>query len=215
MAKKHKKSSKKSSRGRSADRGGLSDMQDLWESREGWSGGEGTWKPPADEGYEATITDAIITKSKAGDRYVVYTHQMTSGEFKGKEFQDWQRLESQEGLNYIEGRLADLGIKTSDDINELGESLEAACGMEIRFDVYYKDEFFNMTAVEPLEGQPKKGKGKKEAAEEEDESTYTKKQIKAMDDDEMDALAEELGYDPDDYDTYEELADALIDDLGL
>ena len=74
-----------------------------------------------------------------------------------------------------------------------------------------------MAGVEPLEEQPKgsKGKKKEEEPEELEEAEYTKKDIKKMDNDQLSELADEQGLDPDDYETWEDLADAIIDELAL
>jgi len=189
--------------------GPLSDLQSLWENREPWTGEGGAWHPPEGE-YEGRIGTVIQTVSRAGagNRQIDWPFTITEGEFEDKEFHDYQTLLTQENLNYVEGRLKTLGIDTPTDINDIGGALEEADGLPVRFRIWYNKEYFNLRIEDVLMED-----GKSRGNENEDDNgddTYTKKEIKAMDEDEKEALARENGLDPDEY-TWEELDDELIE----
>lgn len=217
MPKKSKKKSKKARRspGRSAPDAGFSDLQALWESAEEWTPGAPRWTPPEDQGYEGLIINVESRLSREKDRYIIWSVQITKGEHKGKEFEDWQRIENQEGLNYLKGRFATLGIAYPDDMDKLGEPMEEACGVGIRFHTWYRgedDEYFNMGIDEVLEGgAPVK---EKETSTEE-ESEYSKRDIRKMSEKQLDKLCEEYGLDSNDYEEWDDVKDALIVEMGL
>lgn len=209
MAKRSKKK-KAARRTTGSSRGGLSHLQKRWEGSEPWSGGGG-WNPP--EGtHEAIIGSAIISKSQKGNEQIDWPFVMAGDKFEGKEFHDYQQLDAHENsLNYVNGRLSTLGINVPDDINDLGDALEAAEGLRVRFTCWQDDEFFNMRIDDVLE----EGSDDSPAEDKPAEATYTKKQIKAMGEDELSELADEQGLNPDDYNTWDLLADEIIDELGL
>ena len=190
---KKKKSSTKESRS-------LSRFQQSWEGREAWSGGG--WKPPIANDQVARIVTSIITTSQAGDEQVDWTFVMVEPEaLEGKEFHDYQQFDPPQKLNYIEGRLAVLGVKADDDINKLGEALQEADGLLVRFDCY-NEEFHNIRITDVLEEDGSDDETK--------EPELTAKQVKDMSEDELTALAADHNLSPDDYATWEDLAEEII-----
>ena len=205
MAKKMKKA-KKVNRGRSGVAGRLGNAQDSWESSEARSFGA----PLPDGQYEGIIEAALIEESRNGRLQVRWDLLVTEGDCEGRQVRKYNGLETKDNMDWFKGDLQTLNLDVPDDITNLGDTLEAASGMAIRFQVRTRDEFTNIDFIEPLEG----GGDKKEKAEP-DEAEYTKKDIKKMTEKQLTALADEQGLDPDDFDEWDDLADALIEELGL
>lgn len=129
------------------------------------------------------------------------------GEYEDKEQQARFDLSTQIGVNIFLGELDTLEIDKPDNLRDAGDALSEMDGLAVRFWVSEpKDEFppkvrFNEKLESTNGGRP-------ETASVE----YTKKDIKAMSEDELTALAKENNLNPDDY-SWEELEEKLIEEL--
>jgi len=213
MAKKMKK--KKATSRRSS--GGTSSIDQMFAAGEP---AEGFFNLPGNKVYDGFIKpeSAIIElKVRGGDDYRArYTAVVTSPEeFKDKEQVARFDLSTQIGVNIFLGELETLELGKPGSLREAAEMLPEMDNVPIRFWVSEpRDE--NPPKVRINERLEEGNRGKDEDEDEEEEEVeYTKKQIKAMSDKELDELADECGLDPDDYETYPELAEALIEELEL
>jgi len=207
MAKRAKKKLKKTARRASGGVSGrLGESQDDWEGAEPRSFGA----PLPDGQYEGIIENAIIEESRNGRLQARWDLLVTEGDCEGRQIRKYNGLETKDNLAWFKGDLETLDLTVPDDFTDIGDTLEEACGMGIRFQVRSRDEFTNIDFIEPLETTSKKDKKKEEEPE---EPSYTKAQVKKMDEDELTAAAKEFGLDPDDYDEWDDLADAIIDEL--
>jgi len=147
-------------------------------------------------------------------------------EFEGRTQVKRSDLSTQIGVNIFLGELETLEFDQPASLEEASELLAETDNIPVRFwvgpqnDEYPPKVRFN----ERLEGEG----GREDEAEdesedetedesEEEESEYTKKDIKKMDEEALTQLIEDeaLDIDPDDYDTWPEVATACIEELGL
>jgi hypothetical protein len=194
---------------------GLSGLQKFFDHSESWSGGG---YKPEDGIHECTIENAVIGTSRNGRAQIDWTFLMTGEGVEGKQFHDYQGLETQENVNFVRGRIETLGIEWPDDPNSLGNALEQACGLAVRIQVRTNQEFTNVTVIDVLEAGSTAGDdaGTTEEAPEAGDS-YTKADIKKLakaESSELEDIARSLEIDPDEYD-WDELADAVIGMLDL
>jgi hypothetical protein len=201
MAKKSKKKGKKTSK--KSKGSALSDVQDIWESAEARTGGV----PLEDGTYTGVIENALIEKSRNGRLQVRWDLLVTEGDSEGRQIRKYEGLETEENLGWFKGDLETLEVDVPEDINDLGDALEAACGLAIVFRVKSKDDFVNVYFNELVEG------GGEEDNDSGDEDEVTAADVKKMSKDDLNELAEEYGLDPDDYDTKKELVEAVIEEL--
>lgn len=205
MAKKTKKSSKRS--GRRGD----SLATRLAAAQADWAGVEArTFGAPLPDGeYVGTIDDAVIGESRAQRLQCTFTLKVTEGACEGREVRKFSGLETEDNMAFFKGDLETLDLQVPDALTDLGEVLEEAIGMPIRFQVRSRDEFTNIDFIERLEGD---GNGGEETEEEE---AYTKKDIDAMDEKELTTLGKECDLNADDFETWEDLAEAICGVLEL
>ncbi len=163
-----------------------------------------------------------VGESKAGNPLVTFVLVGTSNENKG--LRDWKRnmLMSKDNRAHLRGEMETIGLTWPDDPRELGESLDEAKGLEVKFDVIDRDEFHNIYFTDVM-GEPESAEEAEEEAEEAEEAEeeenetpqYTKKEIKVMKPKALNALAEDLDLDPDDYDDTDDLRKAVMEALEL
>jgi len=216
MAKKKKSSRRSNGGGGIATK--LREMGRGWKDTVARTGGAGF---PAGRGQEAVIRSIVIEESQKGNLQVTWTLEgLSEGIEKVK---DWKRsmLMTAENREWLRGEMETIGLTWPDSIDDLGDALGEAEGREVSIDVVDRDEFHNIyfrSALETGNGGDDNGVG-------EDDDQYTKADIKKLgkdadkdDDDAIDELtdlAKESKIDPNDYDTWAELADEIIEDLGL
>ena len=207
MAKKKKKAARGTAK-RGVE-GRLTEAQRDWEKSEARSFGA----PLPDGQYEGVIESALIEESRNGRLQVRWDLLVTSKECEGRQVRKYSGLETKDNMDWFKGDLETLGLKIPEESESIGDALEEAQGLAILFQVRSRDEFTNIDFIEPLEG----GNGGDDSGSDDApaDASYTKKEIKAMGEDKMAKLAKEQGLDPNDYDTWEELADEIIDELGL
>lgn len=191
----------------------------LANSQADWNNSEArTFGAPLPDGiYEGIIEASVIETSRPPRNrlQVRWDLLVTSGECEGRQIRKYNGLETADNMAWFKGDLETLGLEIPSDIADLGNTLESAQGMKIRFQVRSKDEFTNIDFIEPLEASEEASEvAAEEAAPEVAGTDYTKADIKKMDKGEVKALAKELGLDPSEYDAAE-LRDAVIDMLDL
>lgn len=219
MVKKAKKKKKKRpmTRGRGS---GTSEVDQMF--RDGVpSTGFSNLPPGTYEGYVKPGTALIEVKDSGGHRCQITLVVTSPEEFAGNKETDPREqvarydLTTQVGVDILLGELETMELGQPDTLEEAGKMLAESDNIPVEFWVGVpKDEFppkvrINARLEEDLtdEKAAKGGESK--------EPEYTKAEIKKMSDDELDDLAKEEGLDPDDYETYPELAKALIEELGL
>lgn len=179
--------------------------------------------PPPGRGYEGTIGEPVRQKSRNDNDMVIWPITITSPpEREGQEFTDNSMLITEQNIGFFKGRFEKIGVAPPESEKDISRALDECAGLDIRFDVVQKDENLNVFFVERLEGSEGGGGRKEEAANEPD---YDRKQLRTLgkdaddgDDDsikELETLADENGLDPDEHETWVDLAKALIEELGL
>ena len=196
----------------------LADAKKLYAKTEAKQGGEPL---PPGTGYTGTIGSCTIEMSKKDRLQVVWPITVTGpAKFEGREHRDWSGLETENNIGFFKGRLEKIDVAVPDDIGDISDALDECEGLEIRFDVVKSEEFTNTYFRERV------GEASEPAdAEEPAEPEYTKKQLTRLgkeadkDDgdaiDELETAAKASNLDPDDYDTWLELAEGIIEDLAL
>ncbi|GAG63847.1 unnamed protein product, partial [marine sediment metagenome] len=123
-------------------------------------------------------------------------------------------------LDFFQGDLAVLGIDPPEDENDIPDAAGQAEGLPIAFKVRSKDEFTNVDFIGLLEGV-EVAEPEAEKVEESSEEELTAEDITAMgvadDYDALQAIIVEYALDivQDDYATYAEVADLIIEALEL
>jgi len=181
---------------------------------------------PPGVGYEGVIGSCIIGMSKNEKNprlQVTWPITVTSpDQLEGREHYDFSGLETENNIAYLKGRLEKIDVDVPDDIGDIGTALDECEGLKIRFDVVQNDEFTNTYFRERIGGP---SNGNSPSDDENKEPEYTKKELISLgrkadkDDgdavDELEAAASDSNLDPDDYATWVELAEAVIEELEL
>ena len=208
MAKKLKKS-KKTTKNLSKNKGG-SDADDLFANAEPSTGfnnlPEGTYEGYIKEG------SAVIEPKDGGGRKASMVLVVTSPEDHEDRTQTLRcDLSTQIGVNIFCGELEKLGLGKPDTFKEAAEILSETDNVPVRFWVGpQKDEFPPKVRInERLEDDDNDGEDVTE------NDTYTKADIKKMTDEELEALADELEIDHESYDEWDEVRDAIYEELEL
>ena len=181
---------------------------------------------PPGIGYTGIIGSCTIgmSRNEKNPRLQVTWPIIVTGpkEFEGREHRDFSGLETENNIAFFKGRLEKINVDVPDDIGDISDALDDCEGLEILFDVVKNDEFTNTYFRERVADADEKPK----EADKSEESAYTKKQLtklgRAADSDdgedeiaELEGAAKASNLDPDDYTTWVDLADALIEELGL
>lgn len=202
------------------DRGGdgdLADLQQLWDSREAWTGRRGL--DPEDGHYEANLSKVLIFCDKNKDWRINWTFTMGKNTpYPGKDFIDSMRVQNQQGLNVLFGRMELLGLEVPTKISTqaISDALAPAEGTPVSFTIRHKDEYPNVSNLQPLaDGEVVETETPAEEVVEPTDDIPTKADIKKMKRIELVKLAKEYGLEPKDYPKDDDLKDALIEGLGL
>lgn len=210
---------KKKAAARSAPAGSpaekLRAMQQGWSDTEARTGGA-QFPPGRDQ--EGFIKEVVIETSKKGALQVHWTIEGTSDGIEGMTDHKWSSMGTPENRQWLRGEMETIDLAWPDTPEQLGESLGPAVGLGIRFDVVNKKseeyENHNIYYREALEGS-------NAPAASGTDPTYTKATITALGiaEDEVGLQliidVEALNIDPDSYDTWPEVATAIITDLAL
>jgi len=204
---------KKQSKRKKAVRRQAADTDDFFRKGEPASGfnnlPEGTY-----EGYIKAGSAIIEPKDSGGHRASCTLVVTSPQEHEEREQVKRNDLSTQVGVNIFLGELKTLGFDQPKNVKEAAEMLAETDNVPVRFwvsppqDDYPPKVRFN----ERLEGNG--GPSEAPSAEEE---YYTREEILAMDEEKICALnkEEELGLDPDDYDTWEEFNEACATEYGV
>ena len=219
MAKKQKKKAKAR---RPNSKAGTSSSSDLALRQADWDASEARsfGAPLPDDEYEGIIENAVIETSRNGRLQVRWDLLVTTGPCEGRQCRKYSGLETKENMDWLKGDLETLDLQIPEEIENLGDTLEAACGMGIRFQVRSRDEYTNVDFIEPLEeGQnTDSNEDDNEGAAPELSKADIRKLGRAADKDDddaiqqLEALAKDEGLDPDDY-SWAELAQEIIDGM--
>ena len=198
-------------------------LQKTWKSATPRTGGG---LPDGD--YEGVIKTAIVGLSKSESKRLqcVWTIETTAPEgFEGRKQTKIAGLETEDNLCWFQGDLAVLGVDPPDDVEDIADAAGQTEGLAVAFRVRTKQEFTNVDFIGLLEDgdtDVKGTKGKGEETEEDNKAeALTAKEVKALGraDDEagLQAIIDdyELDIDQDEYETYPEVADLIIEALEL
>ena len=200
----------------------LKALQKTWKSATPRTGGG---LPDGD--YEGVIKTAIVGLSKSESKRLqcVWTIEATAPEgFEGRKQTKIAGLETEDNLCWFQGDLAVLGVDPPADAEDIAGAAGQTEGLAVAFRVRTKQEFTNVDFIGLLEGEDTDAtdtKDKDKEAEEDEVETLTAKEVKALGkaDDEagLQAIIDdyELDIDQDEYETYPEVADLIIEQLEL
>ena len=176
-----------------------------------------------DGDYEGIIKTAVVglSKSEARRLQCVWTLEATAPEgFEGRKQIKNAGLETEDNLCWFQGDLAVLGIDPPDDVDDIADAVGQTEGLPVAFRVRTKQEFTNVDFIGLLEGVEVETT-EDEAADGDAEDALTVDMITAMgeedDEDGLQAIIDEydLGIDQNDYATYPEVAEFIIEALEL
>lgn len=172
--------------------------------------------------YEGVIKTAVVgvSKSEAKRLQCVWTIEATAPEgFEGRKQMKIAGLETEDNLCWFQGDLAVLGVDPPDDECGIPDAVGQTEGLPIVFKVRTKQEFTNVDFVGLLEGV--EAEQPEEKTEDSGEEELTAEDITAMgeadDEEALQAIIVEYEIDivQDDYETYTEVADLIIEALEL
>lgn len=200
----------------------LKALQKDWKSTEARQGYEDL--PNGD--YEGVIKNAVLGLSKNDNLMATYTLEVTEPEdFKGRTQYKRQMVETADNIAYAKGDLDAIDVDTPDNIADLGETFEQeVVGLPILFSVSHNKEFVNVYFRERLEGVSKEDVSNGDTDNNDgDNDALTADDVRGYldEDDEGESIFKEiikdneLKIDPDDYATWSEVADLIIDQLEL
>lgn len=196
----------------------LKQLQKKWKAATPRTGGG---LPDGD--YEGVIKTAVVglSKSEAKRLQCVWTLEATAPEgFEGHKQIKIAGLETEDNLCWFQGDLAVLGIDPPDSAEDIADAAGQTEGLPIAFRVRTKQEFTNVDFIGLLEGVEVE-ETESEETEDSDEEELTADMITEMgenDDEEgLQAIIDEyeIDIDQDDYATYSEVAELVIEALEL
>jgi hypothetical protein len=159
MAKK-KKSKDPSSR--------LKALQKLWKKTQPKKFG----KQAPDGDYEVKIVSAVIEEAKSESKrlQVLWTLEIIEGDLAGRKITHRSGLEgSEDALAYFQGELETLELEIPDSLEDVGEVLQEAIGLELEITLATRNEFQNCSFNELLEESEESEEDEEEGEEEDDE----------------------------------------------
>jgi len=170
--------------------------------------------------YEGVIKAAIIKECKDGELQAVWELEVTAPEnFAGRTQTKFDYLGNEQSFDYLQGSFLNLGIEPPETTTEIPSCLGQAEGLPVAFRVVNKQENTNVYFIGILEGV------EVEATEDEvdasDEEELTAEEVADMgdndDEDGLQAIIDdyELEIDQDEYETYAEVAELIIEGLEL
>ncbi len=180
----------------------LKKMQSSWEETEP---SRGRINLP-DDNYGVRINSAVLEESKSSGRLQIHWDMtvIDEGDFENVSVHKYDGIDTEENLPYVQGALEALELDIPDDLADIGETLEAAAGLEVDITVATKDEFTNIYFNELLQGAGEEGD---DEADDDDAEEGTLEALTDEDDeDAFDEFEKEItkrckqaDIDPDDY----------------
>ena len=198
----------------------LKALQKDWKSTEARTGYEDL--PGGD--YEGVIKNAVLGLSRNDNLMATYTLEVAEGDFKGRTQYKRQMMETADNIAYGKGDLEAIGVDAPDNIADLGDTFEQeVIGLAVLFSVVHNNEFVNVYFRERLESPDKAEDAKDTTDEDEDEDALTADDVRSYLDEDVEGESiltriikdNDLDIDPDDYATWSEVADLIIDQLKL
>jgi hypothetical protein len=157
----------------------LKGLQKAWKNSEPQRGGVGV----PDGMYPCRIDEAVLQEAKSSGRLQIkWGMSVIDGDHENKKIYKYDGLDNEQALGFIMGTFETLELEIPDNIEEIGEALEAAVGLECMVQVKTKDEFTNIYFNDLLDSD-----GSEDEEEEEDESDEEEE----SDDDDSDSDEEE------------------------
>lgn len=168
------------------------------------------------EGYIKPGSAVIEDKDDGGQRAVITFVVTSPEEHEDREQVGRYDLTSDVGKGIFLGQLVVLGLDEPSTLKEAASALSETDDIPVRFWVGPEEGEFppKVRINERLDDSGDNDDGDGDNGEDE-ESEYTKKDIKKMSDEELDDLAKDNDMDPDEYETYQELREALYEELDL
>jgi CO dehydrogenase/acetyl-CoA synthase beta subunit len=120
-----------------------------------------------DGDYTCRIDDVVLEEAKNSGRLQVAWHLVViEGDQENKKVVKRDGIEDEDGMAWLQGTLEKLELEIPEDIEDLGETLEEAKGLEVSVSVVTKDEYQNIY-INELVGEES---GEEEEPEEEEEA---------------------------------------------
>ena len=198
----------------------LKALQKKWKSATPRTGGG-----LSDGDYEGVIKSAVIKMCKDGELQCVWELEVTAPDgFEGRKQNKSAYLGGENSFDWFKGDLLNLGIDPPDDADDIANAVGQTEGLAVAFRVKNRQENTNVYFIGLLEDgdtDVKDTKSKDEKGEEDNKDELTAKEVKALGkaDDEAGLQAiindYELDIDQDEYETYPEVADLIIEALEL
>jgi len=212
-----KKTTKHSSR---VARGSGNPVEDALASMErGWKDTEartGVTRFPPGRGYTGYVQNVLIETNRRGNLQVHWTiagecKELTKSNGESMVDHKWSNMSTDDNRAWLRGEMEAIDLTWPDSPRQLGTALDDAVGARILFDVVdtKTDEFDNHNIYfrERLEGE-----GQADGDDGgDDEDAWTEDEIRNMSEEDMDALARQNDIDPDQYETWDEVADLLVE----
>lgn len=130
--------------------------------------------------YNFRVKSAELGESNNGRLQIDYAFEVTEGEMKGEVHHEYDGLDREEGMQWVQKRIADLGQEVPDDITEI-EAVVAKInksGFQFRGRIRTKDDYTHCYFVKALDGD-EAAEVEEEVEEETEETPPTKKGAKA------------------------------------
>ena len=175
--------------------------------------------------YEGVIRSAVVGLSKSESKRLqcVWSIEATGPEgFEGRKQTKIAGLETEDNLSWFQGDLAVLGIDPPEDETDIPAAVGETEGLPVAFRVRTNKEFTNVDFIGLLEGVDVEEAAEDGGNEEDgDDDELTADGVKVLgqneDEDALQAIIDEyeLDINQDDYITYAEVADLIIEALSL
>ena len=193
-------------------------LQKAWKSATPRTGGG-----LSDGDYEGVIKSAVIKMCKDGELQCVWELEVTAPDgFEGRKQNKFAYLGGENSFDWFKGDLLNLGIDPPDDADDIANAVGQTEGLAVAFRVKNRQENTNVYFIGLLEDEkaPQSSESNDpDVATSKEE--LTAKEVKALGkaDDEagLQAIIDdyELDIDQDEYETYPEVADLIIEALEL
>lgn len=196
---------------------GMDDSE--WEATEAAEGGGVPF--PAGRSQSCLIQSAEVCQSQSGNPMIKWVLKGIGETNEGCIDFENSMLITPQNRSFARRQIEAISLEWPNTAVDLGETVKEAEGLEIIVDVVDKDDYHNIYFTDVVDGDGD-GKGDSQG---DDSGDYTKADIKALgkaadDDDggaidELEGLAGECKLVSDDYDTWEALASAVMEELNL
>jgi len=188
-------------------------MQQLWKKTEAATKSGNL--PDGD--YIGLIEDYEIGLSKSDKLQIVWHLRVLDGDFEGRQQYKFSGLSTDKQIAFAKRDLASIGLDASVALDEIGAQIELVLNKPMQFVVRTNGEFTNIDFVDlVVEGAAPAADSTGEVDDGANEGVSAES-VRGMDEDELTALIAEvdLTIDPDEYETWEEVAEEIVKQLEL